>query len=202
MCCGLNALTANIKLGDVATWIAAIGTSGTLITGMYIILRDRMNQYRSQFDELIISAYLIPEPGLEERHMLILDISNRAWRSFVDVDIYCQVNGRFADETLKPIGFHCSRGSIQLRKKNITVPIYRGLLAVNYSSTVVLTYQATDAIGRTWLKERKKPAQLVTWRRRFFVQHKLERLNSKIRRNVGSQFVEVPPWSTDTRTDI
>ncbi len=83
---GLNELAASISWGDVPTWVAALGTSGTLITGMYIILRDRLNEYRSQFDDLRITVRISIEPGPEGKD-LYLSIINNSWAGFDDLKV-------------------------------------------------------------------------------------------------------------------
>ena len=45
-----------IQWGNFPAWVAAIGTSASLLAGMYIILRDRMIQYRVLVDQLFIAV--------------------------------------------------------------------------------------------------------------------------------------------------
>ena len=196
----LNALTFGMSWGDVPTWIAALGTSGTLITGMYIILRDRLNNYRSQFDNLTISVRLNPPTGTAEKDLYLM-MTNNSWSVFSDVEILSMAHLQLSSGKQILIGFKSVRGSIMPRMITTTVPILRSVYALHTPPRPVLTYRATDHAGRTWFKERGKQARLITWRNRFFLQRKLDRLESNIRRAVGDHFIEPQPV-TDTVTDI
>jgi len=195
---GSNELAANIKFGDIPAWIAALGTTGTLITGMYIILTNRTNQYRSQFDNLIVYARSAPEPDSEGRTVR-LKIINRSSGNFHDIEIYGLTDADFSDGSNRPMAFYCHRAEIIQYQECVTGPIFTQVRAMNAGPSIVLTWRATDQVGRTWLKERRKPARLITWRNRCFVQRKLDQLKAKI---VETDDFAEPPRSADTRTDL
>ncbi len=197
----LNSATSGINWGDVPTWIAALGTTGTLITGMYIILRGRLNSYRSQFDDLIITVILDPPTGPEEKE-LRLQVINNSWKSFAGVEIIGLALIQLFNDTSVLVGFKYHRGTIGSRTKSTTVPILGSIYFVDGSRPPVLTCWATDHVGRSWFKERQKRARLITWRNRFFLRRKFDRLESKVRREVGDRFTELPQNFTDTVTDV
>jgi hypothetical protein len=192
---------AHIKWGDVPTWVAAIGTTGTLITGTYIILRDRMNQYRVQFDELMVFVRVNASSDEGDSYMT-LTAMNRSWANFYDLDIYAQTIGYFEDGQEKPIGFHCFREQALMRREYKSQPIFRQVRGVSPNASTILVWRATDQVGRTWLKERKKPAKMVTWRNRLFVRRKLKRLKRRIKRAVRERFIEELELPADASINI
>lgn len=196
----MHAYTVRVQWGDVATWVLAIGTSGTLITGLYIILRDRRNEYRSHIDQLSINAPLKADSGTEGKSMILV-ILNHSFRTFYELDLYIMATARFTDETRSLVGVYCGRGQLSLRKRVETEPMFQQIYSIIYDEFATLTFRVTDGSGRTWFKERGKPAQLVTWRNGGRVRRKLDHLEQRIRQAVGEHYCE-PPWSTDKEADI
>src|SRR5215510_8703207 len=129
-------------------------------------------------------------------------MTNNSWSVFSDVEILSMAHLQLSSGKQILIGFKSVRGSIMPRMITTTVPILRSVYALDTPPPrPVLTYPPTDRAGRTCFKERGKQARLITWRNRFFLQRKLDGLESNIRRAVGDYFIEPQPV-TDTVTDI
>jgi hypothetical protein len=181
----------SVNWGDVPTWVAAIGTSGTLATAMYIILRDRLNQYRSLVDELSF-AFLPPRGAAAGDEGFVLTIPNPCNKPFFYLDFYFQANAVLRSNETRPVGCYFYLPQLGTHKTYIDT-VFQDVKKFDVGETAVLTYLIKDAAGHKWLVERNKPAKLVTWRNSKQVDRKLERLKSGIKVKCGDHYIEAKP---------
>ena len=174
----LTSAAGSIHWGDVATWVAAVGTSGSLLAGMYIILRDRMNGYRSQIDQF---KFTMQAPEENDPVSLTLRVANSSLGVLYDIDTYLLCAGWFPNEgRQKMVGLHFSGYALSGRSV-WTHPIFEGCDGVIRDSSTLLTTRITDLKGRTWLTGYMRMAKLVTWRTRWLVNRHIDSLQKSVR---------------------
>jgi hypothetical protein len=166
--------------GDVPTWVAAVGTSGSLITAMVIIHNNRMDRLRKYVDAFTPNTYLV-------NNGVVLIIKNVLNRSFFNFEFYGLVEVTLASGEKGYVGVRCS--NLQLDDNTTaTSPHFWSDCRDFDLQDSVMTYLVTDTAGRTWLHERKKVDRLVPYRRKWLVQRKLARLEQTIGRKAGTTY--------------
>jgi hypothetical protein len=181
----------SVNWGDIPTWVAAIGTSGTLATSMYIILKDRLTPYRSSVNELFF-AFLPRRDALAGEDGLILTFRNPCSKPFFDLDLYFQTNAVLRGGETKPVGCYFYLPQLGSNATYIET-VFREVKTLDVGKDVILTYRITDTAGHRWLAERRKPTKLVTWRNSKQIDRKLERLDSSIGKECGDHYIEAHP---------
>ncbi|MFD8268510.1 hypothetical protein [Streptomyces althioticus] len=82
---------AAIDWGSVPTWFSAIGTTGSLIATLTIVLRDRRKDERE--DAACLAIWVAPEEETDDRRP-VLRLHNAAGRPVFDVTLHCGAFGR------------------------------------------------------------------------------------------------------------
>ena len=153
---------------------------------MYIILRDRLNQYRSFVT--VVRRILPPRDAVAGKEGFSLTIQNPCDKPFFDLEFYFQANAVLRSYETRPVGCYFYLAQLGTHKTYIDT-IFQDVKTFDVSEKAVLVYLITDTAGRKWLVERRKPAKLVTWRNSKQVDRKTERLKSGIKEKTGDHYI-------------
>lgn len=138
-------------MAEVPVWLAGIGTTGTLVTGMYMMLQDRQDRKRS----LILPVRCTVSLGRVDDSTLTLVTVNPTPDPIYDLTYYVIANVTFVSGETKGVG--CRFRYTELGGGwRFEYDVLQDVRNLNVGPEAVSTCIATDIAGRTWLKQRRK----------------------------------------------
>jgi hypothetical protein len=138
-------------MAELPVWLAGIGTTGTLATGMYIILQDRQDKKRGVISPVRCSFGL---GQVDDDSTVTLVAVNPTPDTIYDLTYYAIVDVRFVSGEIKGVG--CRFRLADFGGWRFECDVLHDVHSLKVGPDTVSTHLATDIAGRTWIKERRK----------------------------------------------
>jgi hypothetical protein len=169
-------------MADLPIWLAGIGTTGTLVSGVYLTQQDRQDRKRSLISPVRCSISL----GRVDPSTLTLTVRNPTPDPVYDLAYYVIAKVTLASGETKSLGcrFWMTEFGAPWR---FEFDILQGVRSVDVGPESASTSITTDIAGRTWLKRRRRGYQQKT----LFTRWKIDRQIAHLEERWSEQEVTV-----------
>jgi hypothetical protein len=153
----------------VPLWLAGMGTTGTLITGMYLIAQERRDRKRKLISGFSVSLYINSEDsGLRMR------LVNKGDEAVYDIEAYLITWARRTSGYTEDLACRLEAGQLGGRSC-LECDVTPDIECIGTGRDAIATWLVTDGGERTWLKKRRSMYRskglLAAWEVRRHMDH-------------------------------
>lgn len=153
----------------VPLWLAGVGTTGTLMTGMYLIAQERRDRKCKLISGFRVSLYISSEDSI-----LRLRLVNKGDETVYDIEAYLITWAKRTSGRTEDLACRLETGQLGGRSC-LECDVAPDIASIGTGKDAIATWLVTDGGERTWLKKRRSMYRsknlLTAWEMRRDMTH-------------------------------